>query len=313
MKKLLAIICALAMLCTMAVVASAEEGTEAIAYTSDGGIKVSVIDDFSSYTEELNGIFQDAQYQFDGEKLTWDIFTGGWNYDGPLAAIPSAKWDNIKELYNNAQFFGFQVKNVGDVAGAIGFEKKSNWAMQIWDGTGIKLVSVDGGIVDAEMVDINAIYRGQAISIPAGFDGWVFVPFTVFRPFHDSSWASDKTNDQCVFESLEFCGTCVEGEEDFAILEIDNMFLAANMDVDSTLTPPAGGGDTTDAPVTDAPATDAPATDAPATDAPTEVPSEPAGDPAPANNGWIIWVAVAAAGVVVVVIVVVVAGKKKAE
>ena len=178
MKKLLAIICTLAMLCTMAVVASAEEGTEAIAYTGDGGIKVTVIDDFSSYSDEYNGVFGDAQYTFDGEKLVWDIYTGGWCYDGPLPTVPSSQWSNIAELYNNAQYIGFQVKNVGDVAGALAFEKKSNWMTQIWNGEGTKLVSVDGGVVDAEMVDIGAIYRGQAVSVPAGFDGWVFIPFT---------------------------------------------------------------------------------------------------------------------------------------
>jgi hypothetical protein len=46
-----------------------------------------------------------------------------------------------------------------------------------------------------------------------------------------------------------------------------------------------------------------------ATDAPTTAP-DPA-TPAPANNGWILWVAIAAVVVVVIVIVVIAASKKK--
>ncbi|MBR3751330.1 MAG: hypothetical protein IKK58_06100 [Clostridia bacterium] len=309
MKKLLTIICAIAMLFSMAVVASAEEGTEAIVYTKDGGIKVTVIDDFSSYTDEYNGVFGDAQYTFDGEKLVWDIYTGGWCYDGPLPTVPSSQWSNIEELYNNAQYIGFQVKNVGDVAGAIAFEKKSNWMTQIWKGDGTVLVGVDGEIVDAEMVSISAIYRGQAVSIPAGFDGWVFIPFTAMRPYHNAD-VTEPSNALCVFEQLEFCGTCVEGEEEFAILEIDNLFLAESLDVDTTLTPPADGDET----ATEEPGapTDAPATDIPATDAPTDAPT--AGNVEnPANNGWIVWVAVAAVVVIAVIVVIIVAGKKKAE
>lgn len=76
-----------------------------------------------------------------------------------------------------------------------------------------------------------------------------------------------------------------------------------------------GAGSTeTEPPVTEAPSTEAPTqatTDAPADPIESTEPTDTPDDPAPANNGWILWVAIGAAVVIVVVVVVVLASKKK--
>ncbi len=80
MKKLLVILCAVAMLCTMAVTASADTVGTAYTIQYDGiSLDIDIIDDFSSY-EDAEELPDDGRYTFGDGKLVWDVFAGGYNW-----------------------------------------------------------------------------------------------------------------------------------------------------------------------------------------------------------------------------------------
>ncbi len=95
----------------------------------------------------------------------------------------------------------------------------------MWISDGIRLVSADG-VTIPEFSELP--YRGYAINIPVGFDGWVFIPFTCMK-IHcaDAANGGSQINFDAVFDMPSFCGTAIGDEETFAILEIDNLFLSS--------------------------------------------------------------------------------------
>ena len=241
MKKFLALLCAVAMLSVFAVSASAL-GTEVVVPAKTGGIKVTVIDDFSSYSGEYLAAGS-TLYKFENGKLLLDFEAGGWAYGGPNAASPSAGLEGIADAYNNAAYIGLKVKNTGEGVASIAFEKdgsgEGQWMTQLFVADGCKLVSAANGVQDATYTDISATYRGNAVDIPAGFDGYLFIPFSSMRAFNDDT-VTGATNALCMIKDIHFAGTCNNTP---TILEIDNLCLAADLTVDPNLD---GGQDTAD-------------------------------------------------------------------
>jgi len=183
-------------------------------------------------------------------------------------------------------------------------------------GLGAYTVDTDNEYYEADLV-VYVDNCESTVLIPSGFEGYLVLPFAVMDGDIDEyecgwqilpGWSdagltandvdfanvndfaldvrmsgfSPDDSEGIIFDSFEFIGN--KGDE---------------------VEPPEGEEDD------ETPAPSEPAvgnTDAPAD--PTDTTSEPA-DPAPAGNGWIIWVAVGAAAIVVAVVVVIVISKKK--
>ena len=317
MKKLLVVLCAIAMICTMAVTASADAVGTAYTISYDGiSIDIDIIDDFSSYAAEQT-VVDDGQYTFDGEKLVWDVFAGGYNWGYATApASPVKDIEGIEAAYNAATYTGFQVKNTGDADALIAMEDLGanpvQWATQMWVADGIKLVSADGVVAPATG---ELTYRGVGAIIPAGFDGWLFIPFTCMK-IHcaDEANGGSKVNFDAIFDLPSFCGSGIsENEDAFAILEIDNVFLSS-ADLSAYDQPT---GDVTETP-SEVPSEDP--TEVPTEDtsvAPTQeasvAPSESAAPQESGDNTLTIIIIAAVVVVIAAVVVIVIARKKGAK
>ena len=229
MKKFVIALCVFALCCTLCVSAFAV-GTEAVAKTKNHDIKVTVIDDFSTYSGEVTEC-GNASYAFDGKKLTFTIASNGVAYGGPTGDAyksPAASAEGINALYNSAKYIGMRVKNVGGVAVSIALEKNDGndaWMTQLWKDEGCMLASESTGIVNAGYEDIGNIYRGKAVTIPANFDGWLFIPFSSLRISVDENVTGDRTNDRCIMSAIRFCG--INSNDKDAVLEIDDFCLTA--------------------------------------------------------------------------------------
>ena len=227
MKKILVFICAAIMLCTVALSASAA-GAVGTAYTIEYtgiSIDIDIIDDFSSYSG--TSTYGDFTYNFGDGKLSLQIPTGGWGWEGPSYESPSLELEGLEAAYNNATYIGLSVKNTGDATGVLCFEDRvadpTSFAMQVWGMEGVKLVSSEG-IVDATGYSVPS--RRYGIEIPGGFEGWIFVPFTVMKIQHADA-GLNQDNYAAKFEAPWFTGTAKDDGQ-VAVLEIDNVFLSGD-------------------------------------------------------------------------------------
>ncbi|MBR3750391.1 MAG: hypothetical protein IKK58_01325 [Clostridia bacterium] len=177
------------------------------------------------------------------------------------------------------------------------------------DGYKREILTADGGGMGAN----------SAVVIPAGFDGYVYFDcanITIPYPYTNGEGAevalmTDFTAIHTLEIDLRWNVTGqFQGGADVIFDSLTAVDEITEELIDPTPEPtpePTPTPDVTEA-VTEAP-TEAP--DLAVTETPsetvTETPTEPAG-----NNGWIIWVAIAAAVVVVIVVVVIISKKKKA-
>ncbi len=309
MKKIIVALCVAAMLSLVCFSAFAV-GTETVAKTKNRDIKITVIDDFSTYSGEV-GPCGNAFYTFDGEKLTFAVETG-YAYGGPVGKeykIPAVSADGIKELYNSAKYIGMRIKNTGGVEISIALEKDAAdsdlWLTQLKAEAGCLLASESVGIYNAEYENIDAIYRGYAVKIPAGFDGWLFIPFSSLRLNNDEDVEGEKTNDRCIMDYIHFSGANTNEED--GVLEIDDFCLTSEeLAADAEAPTPGETEDTTPAPVQ----SEAPAAEETKDNAVT---AEPSATPIPAKGNSFPWVPVviAVVAVVAIVVIVVVVSKKK--
>ena len=309
MKKFIVALCVAAML-SLGCFSAFAVGTETVVKTKNRDIKITVIDDFSTYSGEV-GPCGNAFYTFDGEKLTFAIETG-YAYSGPVGneyKSPAASADGIKELYNNAKYIGMRIKNTGGVEISIALEKDTDgadaWLTQLKAEAGCLLASESVGIYNAEYEDINAIYRGYAVKIPAGFDGWLFIPFSSLRLNNDEKVEGEKTNDRCIMDYIHFSGANTNEED--GILEIDDFCLTSeDLAADAEAPTPGETEAPTPAPVQSEAPTAGETKD-------NAVTAEPSATPIPAKGNSFPWVPVviAVVAVVAIVVIVVVVSKKK--
>ena len=231
MKKALTLVLALMLVAAFAMTAipasAAAVGTAYTIQYSGISLDVDIIDDFSGYTEcELT--FGDFQYTFGNGKLVLEMPAGGYGWAGPDDMLSSSVGlHGLEDAYNNATYLGLQIKNTGTATAVLAFEDQIsdslNFATQTWILDGIKLVS-SNGFADAAGTEVT--YRGYGINIPAGFDGWLFVPFTAMKIKQESfNQGEDYPNYLAKFEAPHFVGTA-QGEGS-AVLEIDNLFLSS--------------------------------------------------------------------------------------
>ena len=81
MKKAVALLCVMAMVCMFAFTASAA-GTASYAMTAGGGIAITIIDDFSSYSANDNYDVASGHYAFNGKNLNYTIDAAGMMWGG---------------------------------------------------------------------------------------------------------------------------------------------------------------------------------------------------------------------------------------
>ena len=231
MKKTLTLVLALMLVAVFAMTAipasAAAVGTAYTIQYSGISLDIDIIDDFSGYTEsELT--FGDFQYTFGSGKLVLEMPAGGYGWDGPVDMRSSSLGLNgLEDAYNNATYLGLQIKNTGTATAVLAIEDRIedplNWATQMWITDGIKLVSANG-IADAACSEVT--YRGYGVDIPGGFDGWLFIPFSVFKIKQESfNQGEDYPNYLAKFEVPYFVGTAYG--DGSAVLEIDNLFLSS--------------------------------------------------------------------------------------
>ncbi|MBR3751331.1 MAG: hypothetical protein IKK58_06105 [Clostridia bacterium] len=226
MKKTLIFICVAIMLCTVALTASA--ATVGTAYTieySGISIDIDIIDDFASYSG--TSTYGDFTYNFSDGKLSLQMPSGGWGWEGPSYESPSLALEGLEAAYNNATYIGLSVKNTGDATGVLCFEDRvadpTSFATQVWGMEGVKLVSSEG-IVDATGYSVPS--RRYGIEIPGGFEGWVFIPFAAMKIQHADA-GLNQDNYAAKFECPHFTGTAKDDGQ-VAVLEIDNVFLSSD-------------------------------------------------------------------------------------
>lgn len=287
MKKLLAIIITVMILCTMAVVASAE-------IVAPEGFEVTFVSDFSDY--EGNSTAGES-FWIPAPEDDCDIYFE----DGKVTFAHQGMWgafynfsDDQTNLFYNKTGWGFYVKNGEyDTCICAGFNGNDGKNYCLDEAKTIMFVDMEGNVTYDETFWGSS---GQgAILVPYEFEGYIYIPFSAYFQNPDGN-----EYDSANVAVLTPIYALSEGEE-FTYGEIFTFSTDKEIekpdDVEEPTTTPDTIPDSTDGSTT-----------------PTDVPTTGATDgtePAPANNGWILWVAIAAAVVVVAVVVVIIVSKKK--
>ena len=287
MKKLLAIVMSVLMLCTVAVVASAD-------VVAPEGFEVTFVSDFSAY-EEGNSTAGES-FWIPAPEADCDIYFE----DGKVTFSRQGMWgafynfsDDQTNLFYNKTGWGFYVKNGEyDTSICAGFNGNDGKNYILDEDATVMFVDMEGNVT------YDVTYWGSsgqgAIVVPYEFEGYIYIPFSAYLLNPDGGEFDPSTT-----AVLTPIYAISEGEEftygEFFVFSTDKPIEMPDEEEEPTPTP------------------ETPATDAPSAGDPTDTPSEPAA-PAPANNGWILWAAIGAAVVVVaVVVIIIVAGKKKKD
>ncbi|MBR3751135.1 MAG: hypothetical protein IKK58_05120 [Clostridia bacterium] len=287
MKKIFAILLAVLLIGSMSMVASAEvvapEGYEVTFVRDFSGVEGTMMSSEGGFwlpapEADREVLFQDGKVTF-YEQNMWGAF---FNFT-----------DDELNLFYNKTGWGFYVKNGEyDTSICAGFNGNDGKNYILDEDVAVMFVDMEGN------VSYDVTYWGSsgqgAIVVPYEFEGYIYIPFTAYLLNPDGG-----EYDPATTAILTPIYAISEGEEftygEFFVFSSDEVIEMPEEDDPIIETPEAS---------TEAPEA---STDAPSAGDPT---SEPA-DPAPANNGWIIWAAIAAAVVVVVVVVVIIIGKKK--
>jgi len=193
----------------------------------------------------------------------------------------------------NATGWGFYTKNDGmlDVTASMSFNGADGKNYILSDYAHYVLVTAEGERID-EYTFWNGGNNQGALCIPSGFEGYVYVPFAAYM--ENNGTESD------YFDSAIGMATPIFAVNDGETVSFGELYaFTTQEDLSSkpTVEPTAE-------PIVEP--TDEP-TEAPATDEPTEEPS----DPENTDNGWMLWVGVAAAVVAVAVVVIIIGKRKK--
>ena len=295
MKKLMAILMAMLLICGISVVASAEI-TAPEGYTVTPLFDFTALPDGTSTATDLGFWTADAnaggaEVVVDGGKITFSL-AGNWG------AFPNLNEDQ-QAITKNATGWGFYVEG-GELGGTIcaGFNAANGTNTVLKEDQAIMFVALDGTVtID---VTYGTSFNQGGLFVPEEFKGYVYIPFSAYV-------ANDGTGSD--HDPASGVATPIYAmETDIDTITYGEFFVLTSDLVIEAPTPEPTPEPTPTPEQTEAPATTA--TDAPSAGDSTDTPSEPAA-PAPANNGWIIWVAIAAAVVVVVVVVIIISKKKK--
>ena len=285
MKKIIAILMTLAMLCISSVAFAAMD----VPANVPAGYEVTMIRDFSAFNGDM--LASAAQFWMnnpatDDREVTFENGRVTFYQQGTWGAFFSFTQEEMNML-DGKSGWGFYVKN-GEMDTVIcaGFNSASGKNFFLGEDVPYMLVDMEGNAVIETTIWSSSNQGG--IIIPYEFEGYLYIPFTSYVNSGDGS----------EYDATDYIFTPIyalsEGEE----FTYGEFFSYSS---DSEMVPgeePVG----TEAPVETEPADDA-----------TEVPSAPADN---ANGGFPIWIVIVAAVVVVAVVVVVViiaSKKKKAE
>ena len=289
MKKLMAILMAMLLICGISVVASAEI-TAPEGYTVTPLFDFTALADGTSTAGDLGFWAPDAsagaaEVVVEGGKVTFSMAVN-WG------AFPNLNADQ-QELTKNVTGWGFYVEG-GELGGTIcaGFNDTLGGNTLLKEDAPIMFVALDGTVtID---VTYGTSFNQGGFFVPEEFKGYVYIPFAAY------------TAGGVDFDPANGVATPIYAMDS----DIDTITYGEFFVFTSDLVIEAPTPEPTPEPTPTPEQTEAPATDAPSAGDPTDTPSEPAA-PAPANNGWILWAAIAAAVVVVVVVVIIISKKKK--
>jgi len=293
MKKLMAILAAMLLICGMSVVASADI-TAPEGYTVTPLFDFTALPDGTSTATELGFWTADAnaggaEVVVEGGKITFSM-PGNWG------AFPNLNEDQ-QALTKTATGWGFYVAG-GELGGTIcaGFNATNGTNTILKEDQAVMFVALDGTVTTD--VTYGTSFNQGGFYVPEGFEGYVYIPFSAYVANDGTGVDHDPANGVAtpIYAMDTDIDTITYGE-----------FFVFSSDLVIEGPTPEPTPESTPEPTPEAPET---STEAPSAGDPTDTPSEPA-TPAPANNGWIIWVAVAAAVVVVVVVVIIISKKKK--
>lgn len=283
MKKIIAILMTLAMLCISSVAFAAMD----VPANVPSGYEVTMIRDFSAFNGDM--LASEAQFWIPSPESDRDVtFENGrvtFYQQGTWGAFFNFTQDEMNML-DGKSGWGFYVKN-GEMDTVIcaGFNAVSSKNFFLGEDVPYMLVDMEGNAVIETTIWSSSSQGG--IIIPYEFEGYVYIPFTSYVNSGDGS----------EYDATDYIITPIyalsEGEE----FTYGEFFSYSS---DSEMVPG-----------------EEPVVSEEPTEEPTEVPAEtevPAGDDA--NAGFPIWIIIVAAVVVVAVVVVVViiaSKKKKAE
>ena len=295
MKKALVIILSIIMLCAVAVSASAEP-------IKPEGFTTTILYDFSSFGDTTCTIGEAAGFwapdpATGAAEIVCSQGTVTFNNMNIWGAFPSFINNEQIALTQSSQGWGFYVKNEGllEVTVGGGFNSANGKNYVPCDGYAYLLVDMEGNVTEEYSIWNSANTQG-AFVIPEEFEGYIYIPFNLY--FENDGNASGDA-----YDSTAGIVTPIFSLNDGEMLTYGEMFVFSSDYVFGTEPTPEPTPEVTEAPTADA-----------ATDAPTEVPTTEVTDgteQGPGNNGWILWVAIAA--VVVIAIVVVIVTKKKSK
>ena len=203
-----------------------------IKYGKDSSITVQIIEDFSESEIDYNHVWRDGTVELEEGKI---ICEGIQISDSYIISVPKA--NENKELYQNAKYWGFEIRTACDGDIYYMFQTRINdqkVLLSPFIGDDIILVDKTGYAHEIIFSDGPQAYQRYAFIIPKDFEGYVLFPTNRLILFTDNAtnWDDEETMwDSSV--SLEGIGAHVSiGQNPYPMVDssfvefyIDNFFV----------------------------------------------------------------------------------------
>ncbi len=173
MKKFLVVLAAIAMVCAMGLTAFAEPvAVDGYEFTALGNLFTNV-PETATNVGEAGFLSLDPSHAITVADGMVTFSTPGWGSFGSFAdnTISTGK-DGIAFFVKNGD-----TENVASIA--FGFNGSDGVGYMLSEGADIVLVDMEGNATD-DVTGFDGGFQQGAIEIPAGFEGWVLVPFDIF-------------------------------------------------------------------------------------------------------------------------------------
>ena len=154
-----------------------------IKYGKDTTITVKVLEDFLESEIDYTHVWRDGTVNLEDGKI---ICEGVVISDSYLISVPKA--NEHKELYQNAKYWGFEIKNACDGDIYYMFQMRLNdqkILLSPFTGDDIILVDKHGFVHEIVFSDAPQCYLRYGFIIPENFDGYVLFPTNKLILFYD--------------------------------------------------------------------------------------------------------------------------------
>ena len=285
MKKLIAILSAVLLLCGMSTVALAD-------ITAPEGYTVTPLFDFTAFEDGESTATGLGFWTADENAGSAEVTVAGgkltFTKPGNWGAFPNLNEDQ-QALTKTATGWGFYVEG-GEFGGTIcaGFNAVDGGTNTILkEDVPVMFVALDGTVTIDVTYGVSSFGQG-GFFVPAGFAGYVYIPFSNYV-------ANDGTGAD--HDAAKGVATPIYAMDADIVSITYGEFFVYSSDIVLEAPTPEPTPEPTEEPVATEPADDA-----------TEAPSAPANGE---NAGFPVWIIIAAVAVVVIVVVVIVVAKKK--